>query len=66
MKLKYIGNGSFIVGVPARDLNEQEAEYYGVNRLLGSRLYEPIDPPRSKRKKSQENAKRSDYESEEA
>lgn len=42
MKLKYIGKGSFLVGVPARDLNTSEAKRFGIERLLNSNLYEEI------------------------
>lgn len=37
--LKYIGKGSFIFGVPARDLSEAEARKHGVKKLLESGLY---------------------------
>lgn len=36
--LRYIG-GSFLPGVPARDLTDEEAERYGVARLIDSGLY---------------------------
>lgn len=42
MKVKYIGKGSFLVGVPARDLNTSEAKKFGIERLLNSNLYEEI------------------------
>jgi hypothetical protein len=42
MKLKYVGKGSFLVGVPARDLNTSEAKKFGIERLLNSNLYEEI------------------------
>ena len=45
---KYAGNGSYIVGIPARDLTNKEAEQYGINRLVASGLYEA--PKRSRRK----------------
>jgi len=38
--LKYIGNGSYLPDVPARDLTKEESEYNGIGRLLDSRLYE--------------------------
>lgn len=37
--MKYIGNGSFISGVPARDLSEYEVKMFGKIRLLDSGLY---------------------------
>ena len=42
MKLKYVGKGSFLVGVPARDLNASEAKKFGIERLLNSSLYQEI------------------------
>ena len=42
MKMKYVGKGSFLVGVPARDLNASEVKKYGDERLLKSNLYEEI------------------------
>ena len=36
MKMKYVGKGSFLVGVPARDLNASEAKKFGIERLLKS------------------------------
>lgn len=38
--LKYIGNGQFIPGVPARDLTDAEAKQYGEIGLLRSGLYD--------------------------
>lgn len=54
--LKYIGK-SFIVGVPARDLTEEEAKHFGRARLIGTGLYvesfdEPVKPKTKGRKKS--------------
>lgn len=37
----YIGKGSFLPDVPARDLTQDEAKLYGVERLLLSGLYIP-------------------------
>lgn len=42
MKLKYIGKGAFLTGVPARDLSAIEAKFYGVERLLRSGLYAEV------------------------
>ena len=42
--LKYKGNGA-LVGVPARDLTDEEVEAYGGERvLLASGLYEKVRP----------------------
>ena len=35
---KYIGDG-WIHGVPARDLTDEEAKFYGVKQLIDSGLY---------------------------
>ena len=40
--LKYIGNGSYLPDVPARDLTKEEAEYHGVGRLVDTKLYELV------------------------
>ncbi len=42
MKMKYVGKGSFLVGVPARDLNASEVKKFGISRLLESGLYEEV------------------------
>lgn len=50
--LLYVGKGSFIPDVPARDLSQDEAEQFGVERLLASGLYIPamkIAPKKSTR-----------------
>lgn len=39
--MKYVGDGSFIVGVPARDLSADEAERLA-EMIAGSPLYEPV------------------------
>ena len=47
--MKYIGNGSFTVGVPARELSPDEVKKYGHDWLLASGLYEDlyIKPPKA-------------------
>lgn len=45
--LRYVGDGTYIYGVPARDLTEEEAaKFEAVIReqeaLIGSVLYEPV------------------------
>lgn len=42
MKMKYVGKGSFLVGVPARDLSAGEVKKFGEERLLKSNLYEEV------------------------
>ncbi len=39
MKLKYIGKGAFLTGVPARDLSAIEVRFYGEERLKNSGIY---------------------------
>lgn len=39
--LHYIGQGSFIAGIPARDLSATEVKQYGIDLLLATGLYEP-------------------------
>lgn len=42
--LKYIGNGDFIPGIPARDLSDAEVkEFGGEHLLLHSGLYAKVD-----------------------
>ncbi len=36
---KYIGNGAFLPGVPARDLSDKEAKEMGEKKLLAAKLY---------------------------
>lgn len=40
MKLKYIGKGTFLAGIPARDLTALEVRKFGEQKLLDSKLYE--------------------------
>ena len=42
MKVKYVGKGSFIVGIPARDLTAPEVKRYGLERLVATGLYTEI------------------------
>lgn len=44
MKMIYIGDGSFLHGVPARDLTEAEVERFGAEFLLASGLYKTDEP----------------------
>lgn len=39
--MNYVGNGSFFIGVPARNLTADEAEQYA-DIIAGSPLYEPV------------------------
>jgi hypothetical protein len=57
MGLKYIGQ-SFIRGVPARDLTDEEAEKYGKKRLVSTGLYIDDKPPEVRKKKLREAVKR--------
>lgn len=46
----YIGGGTFLWGVPARTLTQEEAEVYGVDKLLASGLYESSVTPEETQK----------------
>ena len=50
--LKYVGKGAFLIGVPARDLTDEEIEKLGLDKkaLIKSGLYEE-DKPQSKAEK---------------
>lgn len=37
--MRYIGDGAFLVGIPARDLTEDEVKLYTAKLLLASGLY---------------------------
>lgn len=51
-KLKYIGAGAFIVGIPARDLTEEEAKRFGgADYLVELGLYEVVSKPAPKENK---------------
>lgn len=56
--LKYVGAGSYLPDVPARDLTREEAEYHGMGRLMDSGLYIRVEPekpaPKPKTKKEGE------------
>jgi len=51
MTLKYVGNGSAIPGVPARDLTEAETSLHGKRRLVKSGLYREIKIKKSTHEK---------------
>lgn len=60
MKLKYIGNGGAIIGIPARDLTEEEVKTiekeFDVSWLIKTGLYkaeEEIAPKRTKTQKEE-------------
>ena len=42
MKMKYVGKGAWMIGVPARDLSAGEVKKFGLERLLKSNLYEEV------------------------
>ena len=42
MKVKYVGKGAWMIGVPARDLNAEEVKKFGEERLFKSNLYEEV------------------------
>ena len=47
-KYEYIGDGSFLPGIPARDLSEEEAEAAGLEVLEKSGLYRKAIKPKLK------------------
>jgi hypothetical protein len=50
LRLKYIGNGAFLTGVPARDLSAIEVGFYGEERLKNSGIYaEHIRKPKAEK-----------------
>lgn len=50
--LIYVGDGSYLLGIPARDLTEAEVEVLGKEKLLSTGLYEEPKTPPKKRKPS--------------
>lgn len=42
--MRYLGDGSFYIGVPARDLTAEEAALHG-DVIAGSPLYEAVTAP---------------------
>jgi len=60
--LKYVGK-SFIIGIPARDLTDDEVELYGKSTLIGTGLYEEVltaeKPRKSKLKETEKQAEES-------
>lgn len=53
--LRYIGGG-YLVGVPARNLTDEEIKEYGKDRLLKSGLYVEDAPKASRKYKRSEAA----------
>ncbi len=45
-RMRYLGGG-FLVGVPSRDLTEEEARIYGESWLVASGLYKKIRKPKA-------------------
>lgn len=57
MMLEYIGRGAFIVGIPARDLTEDEIKQHGGEReLLATGLYQKPKRPKEQVKDEPETA----------
>jgi len=44
---KYIGKGTFVLGIPARDLTDEEAQHIGISRVRKSGLYKKIAEPKT-------------------
>lgn len=49
-RMRYIGEGSWIPGVPARDLSADEVRMFDKDKLLRSGLYEEWIKPKPKPK----------------
>lgn len=45
---KYVGNGEFIPGIPARDLTDEEAAAH-MKDVVASRLYEKVAPQKGRK-----------------
>lgn len=58
--LRYIGQGAAIVGVPARNLTDEEVKRFGKKRLLKTGLYVPVRAVRPKDKEPDEQANPAD------
>ena len=60
--LKYVGNGTYIHGVPARDLTADEAQTYRKiieeqEALIGRKLYQAVESkPQARKEETQEKA----------
>lgn len=53
--LRYVGNGSWLPGVPARDLTDEEVkEYGGKDFLVRTHLYEVAKMERARREDKME------------
>lgn len=52
--LRYIGKGTHLHGVPARDLYREELKYYDIPALLLSGLYVEVKEPPKKADKVEE------------
>lgn len=46
IRLRYVGNGAFLDGVPARDLTADEARALDEERLIASGLYVRVQSKR--------------------
>lgn len=46
--LRYIGQGAAIVGIPARNLTDEEVKRFGKSRLLKTGLYVQVRASRPK------------------
>jgi hypothetical protein len=57
---EYIGEGSWIPGIPARDLTEEEAQAAGLEVLRGSSLYEEVKVKSKSKPKKEDVNERSD------
>lgn len=55
--LKYVGDGSWLPGVPARDLTDEEVKEFGEEQLLATGLYGKVNQAPAPKTKAQESPK---------
>jgi len=65
MTLKYVGQGAYIYGIPARDLTDEEAAQYEAaireqEALTGTVMYEPAVQPTAMSKRGAKAAEEGD------
>lgn len=52
IKYTYIGKGSAIIGVPARDLTEEDCKAFEIDEaeVIASGLYKKVETPKAEKK----------------
>ena len=54
VRMKYKVGSGFYIGIPARDLSDDEVEHYGREFLLSLGLYEEVEKPQKQVKKDKQ------------